>query len=103
MKRGELWLVQSDKPRPAIVLTRDPIADRLNAVLVVAVTGTIRGLPVEVPLERSDGARKPCVANLDMTQRVDRDAFLHRISRVRPSTMDAICHALQYAVGCGSS
>jgi mRNA interferase MazF len=100
VRRGELWLVRSDKDRPAIVLTRDPLADRLNAVLVVAVTSTVRNLPVEVPLDRSDGVRRPAVANLDMTQRMSRDAFLRKIGSVRPSTMDAICDALHYATGC---
>jgi mRNA interferase MazF len=100
VRRGELWLVRSDKDRPAIVLTRDPIADRLSSVLVAAVTSTVRGLPVEVALDAADGVRKPCVANLDMAQRLDRSAFRRRLGRVRPSTMEAICSALHYSIGC---
>ena len=100
MKRGELWLVHADKPRPAIVLTRDPVADRLNEVLVVLVTRTVRGLHSEVHLERSDGVRVSCVANLDMTERLHRAMFVHRLGRVWPSTMDAICSALHHAIGC---
>lgn len=98
--RGEVWLIEADKRRPAIVLTRDPAAGHLNSILVVTVTGTVRGLPVEVPVGPADGVRHESVANLDSTQLVDRSAFLHRIGRVRPSTMDAICDALHYAVGC---
>lgn len=100
MKRGELWLVHADKPRPAIVLTRDPVADRLTEVLVVLVTRTVRGLNSEVHLERADGVRISSVANLDMTERLSRTLFMHRLGRVRPSTMDAICSAIHHTIGC---
>ena len=100
MKRGEVWLVRSDKVRPAIVLTRDPVAAHLNAVLVVAVTTRVRGLRSEVPLDAADSLRVPSVANLDLAQRLERDAFVRHVGRVRPSTMDAICAAMQYAIGC---
>lgn len=100
MKRGDLWLVRLDKARPAIVLTRDPIADRLNAVLVVAVTRTVRGLPVEVPLGAADGVLSASVANLDQAQRVTKANFVRRLGKVRLSTMEAICEAMHYAIGC---
>ena len=97
---GELWLVAADKPRPAIVLTRDPVASLLGSVLVAPVTTTVRGLPVEVPLGSADGLRRPSVANLDQVQRLDRSAFLHRLGRVRPSTLRELCAALHLALDC---
>jgi mRNA interferase MazF len=97
---GEVWLVRADKPRPAIVLTRDPIAGMLDQILVVAITRAIRGLPVEVPVGPADGVRVASVANLDTIQLLAREAFIRRVGHVRPSTMAAICDALHYAVGC---
>lgn len=100
MRRGELWLVRADKPRPAVVLTRDPVADKLNEVLVAMVTRTVRGLHTEVALEEADEVRFPCVANLDMTERLHRTMFIRRVGRVRPSTMEEICSAMHHAIGC---
>jgi mRNA interferase MazF len=101
VRRGEVWLVRSDKDRPAIVLTRDPVAAHLHQVTVVAVTTTVRVLPCEVALGEADGLRRPSVANLDMVQRLDRSAFIRRIGQVRSVTMVQICDALRYATGCG--
>jgi mRNA interferase MazF len=97
---GEVWLVRLDKVRPAIVLTRDPTAAHLHQVLVAPVTSTVRGIPVEVPVGYPDGINRPSVTNLDMVQLVDRQAFVRRLGRARPSTMDAVCDALHYAIGC---
>jgi mRNA interferase MazF len=97
---GELWLVAADKPRPAIVLTRDPVARLLSGVLVAPVTSTVRGLAVEVPVTEADGLRRASVVNVDQVRRLDRSAFLHRLGRVRPSTMRDICAALHLAIDC---
>lgn len=51
MKRGEIrWYTFRipDKRRPVLILTRDEVIDRLNEVIVVPVTRTIRGLTTEV-------------------------------------------------------
>ena len=37
-----------DKRRPVLILTRSEITDRLNEIIVVPVTRTIRGLTTEV-------------------------------------------------------
>jgi mRNA interferase MazF len=97
---GEVWLVDADKPRPAIILTRNPVAKILGAILVVPVTTRVRGLAVEVPVGPPDGVRLASVANLDQTQLLRRGAFLHRLGRARPATMRAICEALHLAVDC---
>jgi mRNA interferase MazF len=64
-KRGDLWLAELDKPRPVVVLTRDPLGSHLNAVVVGPVTSTVRGLSTEVPVGPEDGARISSVVNLD--------------------------------------
>jgi mRNA-degrading endonuclease toxin of MazEF toxin-antitoxin module len=42
-RRGDVWLAQLDKVRPVIILTRDPLAGLLNAVIVAPITSMVRG------------------------------------------------------------
>jgi mRNA interferase MazF len=51
--------------RPAVILTRDGAIPVLANVTVAAVTGTIRGLPTEVPLGAEHGLARESVANCD--------------------------------------
>ncbi len=58
MKRGEIrWYTfrVPDKRRPILILTRNEVIDRLNEIIVVPVTRTIRGLSTEVVLTADDG------------------------------------------------
>ena len=51
MKRGDIrWYTFQlpDKRRPVLILTRDEVIDRLNGIIVVPATRTIRGLATEV-------------------------------------------------------
>jgi len=48
-----------------LVLTRGEIIDRVNELVVVPATRTIRGLPSEVILGQSDGMPSACVLNFD--------------------------------------
>jgi mRNA interferase MazF len=68
MKRGEVWWVDMPPPAgrgPAVLLSRNA-AYRVRAAITVApVTLTIRDIPVEVILDRTDGMPARCVANLD--------------------------------------
>jgi mRNA interferase MazF len=51
--------------RPVVVLTRDRAIPVLANVTVAAVTGTIRGLPTEVPVGRGEGLARDSVINCD--------------------------------------
>ncbi|MDE3035942.1 MAG: type II toxin-antitoxin system PemK/MazF family toxin, partial [Nitrospirota bacterium] len=58
MRRGEVrWYKFShpDKRRPVVILTRDSALAFLGEVTVAPVTGTIRDIPSEVPLGKTDG------------------------------------------------
>jgi len=99
-RRGEVWLAELDKARPVIVLTRDPMGRYLNAVLVVPVTSTVRGVSTEVPVGPGDGVRVESVANADSTQLVARARLLRSVGRAAPKTMAALCRALAIAVDC---
>jgi mRNA interferase MazF len=54
VKRGEIrWYTfrLPDKRRPVLVLTRNDVIDRLNEIIVVPATRTIRGLTTEIVLK----------------------------------------------------
>ena len=68
MRRGEIrWYTfrNPDKRRPVLILTRDEIIDRLNEIIVVPITRTIRGLTTEVVLTPDDGMPVTCALNFD--------------------------------------
>ena len=48
-----------------VLLTRDAAIPVLANVTVAAVTGTVRGLPTEVPLGPDQGLARECVVNCD--------------------------------------
>ncbi|NNN19649.1 MAG: type II toxin-antitoxin system PemK/MazF family toxin [Acidimicrobiaceae bacterium] len=102
-RRGEVWLADLDKARPVIVLTRDPMGKYLNAVIIVPVTSTVRGVSTEVPLGFDDDIRHPSVANLDNIQLLARERLRRRVGRVRPATMVALCKALSIAIDCDTA
>jgi mRNA interferase MazF len=58
VKRGEIrWYTfrLPDKRRPVLILTRNDVIDRLNEIIVVPATRTIRGLTTEIVLTVDDG------------------------------------------------
>ena len=76
MKRGEIrWYTfrLPDKRRPVLILTRDDVIDRLNEVIVVPATRTIRGLATEVVLTSDDGMPVACALNFDHVSLAQRD------------------------------
>jgi mRNA interferase MazF len=83
-----------------VVLTRDPLARVLHAVIVGPVTSTIRGLSTEVELGDADGVRRRSVVNLDNMQLLPRARLVRRVANAAPETMDRICAAIVEAVGC---
>jgi mRNA interferase MazF len=100
-RRGDVWLARLDKIRPLVVLTRDPLASILNAVIAAPITSTVRNLSTEVAVGPEDGIRVRSVTNLDNVQLVARSRLVRRVGRVKPSTMRAMCDALAIAVDCG--
>jgi mRNA interferase MazF len=99
--RGEVWWATTPGgDRPVLVLTRDPVADRIGAVVVVACTRTIRGLTSELPLGPEDGLPEACVAAFDNIHTLRRDRLRRRITRLSEARMAEACDVLQRALGC---
>ena len=77
MQRGEIWFAATPGgDRPVLVLTRDPVADRIGSVVVVALTRTQRGLVSELALSAErDGVPSDCVVNFDNIHTLGRERF----------------------------
>ena len=80
------WASTPGGERPVLVLTRDPVADRIGAVVVAACTRTVRGLTSELPLGPADGLPVHCVATFDNLHTVRRSAFQRRIDASQART-----------------
>jgi mRNA interferase MazF len=99
--RGEVWWAAAPGgDRPVLVLTRDPVADRIGAVVVVACTRTVRGVTSELALGVDDGLPEPCVASFDNIHTLRRNKFRTRICRLSDARMDEACQVLNLALGC---
>jgi mRNA interferase MazF len=55
------------------MLTRDEVIDRLNEIIVLPATRTIRGLTTEVVLTEDDGTPAACALNFDHISLAQRD------------------------------
>src|SRR5687767_15475285 len=77
MQRGEIWFAATPGgDRPVLVLTRDPVADRIDSVVVAALTRTRRGLISELVLTATaDGVPTDCVVNFDNIHTLARKSF----------------------------
>lgn len=84
-----------------LVLTRDPVADRIGSVVVAALTRTVRGLVSELELTPElDGVPSSCVANFDNLHTLPKDVFRRRITTLPQARMFQACRVLQAATGC---
>jgi len=102
MRRGEVWFAATEGgDRPVLVLTRDPVADRIGAVVVAALTRTRRGLVSELPLTPAeDGVPTECVVSFDNIHTVQREAFRRRVTALSVPRMADGCRRLRNALGC---
>ncbi|HEX5762009.1 MAG TPA: type II toxin-antitoxin system PemK/MazF family toxin [Solirubrobacterales bacterium] len=102
MRRGEIWFAATPGgDRPVLVLTRDPVADRIEAIVVAALTRTQRDLVSELPLSATDdGLPTDCVVNFDNIHTVPRGAFRRRVTALSDPRMSEACRTLRDATGC---
>jgi mRNA interferase MazF len=98
-RRGEVWWVQVDKRRPAVVVQTDTLRDsRVRSFLVVPLASRLHleGLPGNVRLDRRDTRLpKHSVANVYDVQKVVRADFMERLRRLPDARMDAISNGLR--------
>lgn len=84
--------------RPVLLLTRSSAYSYLHKVIVAEVTRTIRGIPEEVTLLKSEGVRDPSVVNLDNIHVVAKSVLGDRIGVLSPAREREVKRALGYAL-----
>ena len=103
MQRGEVWFaaVPDGGDRPVLVLTRDPVADRIGSVVVAALTRTERGVMSELVLTaRRDDVPSDCVVSFDNIHTVPRRALRRRVTQLSEARMAEACRVMAAATGC---
>jgi mRNA interferase MazF len=102
MRRGEIWFASAPGgARPVLVLTRDPVADRIDAVVVAALTRTRRHLVSDLELtQEHDGVPTDCVVNFDNLHTLSRSSFRRRVAVLSPPRLADACRVLRDSTGC---
>ena len=84
-----------------LVLTRDPVAERIGSLVVAALTRTRRGLVSELELTASeDGVPTDCVVNFDNIHTVPRVLLRRKVAALSAHRLAQACRALGAATGC---
>ena len=84
-----------------LVLTRDPVADRIDRVVVAALTRTRRGVVSDLPLAAAeDGVPSDCVVSFDNLHTLPRSVFRRRVTSLSQPRMARACRVLRAALGC---
>ncbi|MDE3075277.1 MAG: type II toxin-antitoxin system PemK/MazF family toxin, partial [Chloroflexota bacterium] len=87
--------------RPVLVLTRDPVADRIDSVAVAALTRTKRNLLSELDLtSTADGVPTDCAVNFDNLHTLPKALFRRRLAALSAARMSQACRVLNDALGC---
>jgi mRNA interferase MazF len=98
---AELWVVEAGgSRRPALVLTRSEVVDRLDRILVALATTTIRNLPSEVRVGANEGLSTDCVLNFDTPELLSRSRFSSFIGNFPTTRWPEVCAALHAAIDC---
>ncbi|MCP4306832.1 MAG: type II toxin-antitoxin system PemK/MazF family toxin [bacterium] len=102
MQRGEVWFAATPGgDRPVLILTRDPVADRIGSVVVAALTRISRGVVSELELTpEDDGVPTACVASFDNLHTLPRESFRRLVTRLGPARMAEACQILKDSTGC---
>ena len=102
MTRGEIWFEEAGrKRRPVVVLTRREVIDVRALVTVAEVTTSIRNIGAEVSFNHEEaGLDQPSVINCDGLHTITKTSLTTYAGSVDAETMERICAAIDYALGC---
>jgi mRNA interferase MazF len=101
MKRGEVrWykFKHPDKHRPVLILTRNSVIAYLGEVTIAPITTTVRDIPSEVLLTKSDGLAKDCAVNCDHLQTVSKAKLGGLITTLARGKMAEVQIAIAFAL-----
>lgn len=102
MQRGEIWwalLPSPIGPHPVLLLSRNESYARRTQVIVALITTRVRKIPVEVPLDITDGMPKKCVVNLDTIANIPKSLLTGRVTILTPDKQKKVDEALHFALG----
>ena len=103
MRRGEVWFADTGPggDRPVLVMTRDPVAARVDAVVIAQITTRTRGLTSELALTPEiDGVPTTCVVSFDNLATLPRNSLRRYVTTLPEARMVQACTALNAALGC---
>ncbi len=102
MSRGEVWLARvGRKKRPVLVLTRTAVLDVRSLVTVAEISTSARGLAAEVAIDHVEvGLNRESVINCDGLHTVAQSTLTARVGEVDDTTLERVCAAVSYALGC---
>lgn len=102
MNRGEIWFAEvGRKRRPVLVLTRPEVIEVRALVTVAEVTTSIRNIAAEVDVDHEDaGLDRRSVINCDGLHTITKASLTTYAGSVNEETMERVCAAIGYALGC---
>ena len=101
MKHGEIcWykFLKPDKKRPVLILTRDSVLDYLGEVTIAPITSTVRNIPSEVFLSKTDHMLRDCAVNCDHLQTVSKGKIGSLITSLPRDKMVEVGQAIRFAI-----
>lgn len=101
MKHAEIrWykFLPPDKKRPVLILTRDSVLEYLSEVTIAPITTTVRNIPSEVVLSKSDGMPQDCAINCDHLQTVSKAKIGATITSLPKAKMMDVGRAIRFAL-----
>ena len=101
-KRGEVYLVQLDKPRPAIIISVDPLNKFALDVCVVAITSVEHGkFSMRVPLKKDDANLNfNCWATCDQVTTLEKNLLKYPpIGGLSSSALSRVEEQVRVALG----
>jgi mRNA-degrading endonuclease toxin of MazEF toxin-antitoxin module len=103
IRRGQIWTVtlpSFPKPRPALVVSIDPINDLRPDILVIPITTNAGPLRVAIPDNPDEtGLKQASFAKCETVGPVHKSNLKHRIGRLPESAWPAIESGLMQGLG----
>ena len=101
MRRGEVWWADLPRPagrRPVLILSRDRAVQVREYLTVAEITRTVRDIPTEVRLMKTEGLPQDCVANLDVVNTIPKKILVDFIASLDNPKLAAVERALKFAL-----
>jgi|SRR5690625_430450 len=92
-----IHLVQLDRARPMLILTRELVRPHLTRATVAPITSTVRGLSTEVPVGGGNGLDHESVVSCDNIVTVPTSTLGRHLGYLLPSQEPELAQAIRAA------